>query len=232
MDGPAAYPDAADHLRVPPRKRHRVDPPTAEAPDSCSQRVSIAALTAPVAVVAEAAAAEEEVAAVAEVAEVMALAEVAEVAEKVVAMCVPTAATGNKTHVCPHSGCGRTFTRKPNMMAHQRKHMPIWDAAAFPFGCGHCLRRFKWRSSLKAHVGTCASLILEPARRANEAREKEEAARAAERAAGGGKCGDAHEDDVGGSRVEGRAAPPTASPPKVDEAAEEESPRTAMPEAM
>jgi hypothetical protein len=74
-------------------------------------------------------------------------------------------------HVCEFPSCGRAFTRKSNMQAHKRKHLPASDVNAHPFSCTQsgCNRKFKWRSSLKSHQGTCSHLILEAARQQNTA---------------------------------------------------------------
>lgn len=69
-----------------------------------------------------------------------------------------------KRHQCTFEGCGAVFTRKSNLKAHGRKHMRATDVGATPYVCEHCERRFKWRSSLKSHQGTCSYMILEEAR--------------------------------------------------------------------
>lgn len=71
---------------------------------------------------------------------------------------------GGGKHICEHPSCGRSFTRKSNMHAHKRMHLPASDLNAHPFSCEYCSRRFKWRSSKVAHQETCSHLILEAGR--------------------------------------------------------------------
>jgi hypothetical protein len=65
----------------------------------------------------------------------------------------------NKKHICEFAGCGREFSRKSNLEAHNRKHMT--GAQATPYVCVYgCRRRFKWRSSLKSHEAGCMHMSL------------------------------------------------------------------------
>lgn len=80
-----------------------------------------------------------------------------------------SAGPAGQTFECPFPACPRVFTRKANLVTHQRIHLPVSDAAALPYGCKECGRRFRWRSSAKSHAGSCTHGMLEAARRKNSA---------------------------------------------------------------
>lgn len=81
----------------------------------------------------------------------------------------PSNALPWQTFTCPFPTCGRLFTRKANLVTHQRIHLPATDAAALPYGCKECGRKFRWRSSAKSHASSCTHVMLEAARRKNSA---------------------------------------------------------------
>jgi hypothetical protein len=53
---------------------------------------------------------------------------------------------GTGAHACKHPGCGKTFTKKFNLSAHQRLHNNEQ-----PFQCRKCQKTFRWKSSLSFH---------------------------------------------------------------------------------
>lgn len=55
--------------------------------------------------------------------------------------------SGSRVHPCPYEGCGRSFSKKWNLHAHERVHTGIK-----PFECRHgCGQWYMWMSSRKGH---------------------------------------------------------------------------------